>query len=122
MPCAGRAAEPPGRHDRFIPELASAHCFASLALDPDGDGLTSAFEATIGSDPTNTDSDGDGCPDAREISSLDTNTIVNSVDLLLIALRLGRTDQPVQDVNKDGIINVIDLATAARNFNSNPCP
>ena len=124
---------------------ASKPAIPSLALDPDRDGLTSAFEATIGSDPTkadtdgdgindgveykgyntsptNTDTDGDGCPDGREISSVDANTNVNSVDLLLIALRMGRTDQPVQDVNKDGIINVIDLATAARNFNSTPCP
>ena len=124
---------------------ASKPAIPSLALDPDRDGLSTAFELSIGSDPTkadtdgdgindgieykgyntsptNTDTDGDGCPDGREISSVDANTIVNSVDLLLIALRMGRTDQPVQDVNKDGIINVLDLATAARNFNSTPCP
>lgn len=117
----------------------------SLALDPDRDGLTSAFEATIGSDPTKVDTDGDGindgveykgyntsptntdsdadlCPDGREISSLDGNTIVNSLDLLLIAVRQDRTDQPVQDVNKDRFINSLDLAVAARNFNSTPCP
>lgn len=116
----------------------------SAGVDTDHDGLPDAFEQSIGSDPTKADTDGDGindgvevkgyntsptaldtdndgCPDRREISSVDGNTIVNSIDLLLIALRMDRTDLPVQDIDKNGTINVIDLQIAAKNFASVPC-
>lgn len=36
------------------------------ALDSDGDGLTDALEATLGTNPGNRDSDSDGCSDAME--------------------------------------------------------
>ena len=114
------------------------------ADDPDRDGLSTAFELSIGSDPTkgdtdgdgipdgieykgygtsltSTDTDGDGCSDGREIASVDSNTLVNSLDLLLLANRLNRRDQPLQDVNKDGVVNSGDLALVARNFVGTLC-
>ena len=123
---------------------ASKPALPTAANDPDRDGLSTSFELSIGSDPTKTDTDGDGipdgveykgyntsptvvdtdgdgCPDGREIASLDGNTLVNSLDLLLIANRFNRRDLPVQDVNKDGVINSTDLALVARNFNGTLC-
>ena len=114
------------------------------AVDTDRDGLSDSFELSIGSDPTkadtdgdgipdgvefkgygtsptNVDSDNDGCPDGREIASLDGNTLVNSLDLLIVAARFNRRDLPVQDVNKDGVINSGDLALVARNFAGTLC-
>lgn len=46
-------------------------CYQSQCIDPNGDldndGLTNAFEISIGSDPTNPDTDGDGIPDRDEL-------------------------------------------------------
>jgi eukaryotic-like serine/threonine-protein kinase len=36
--------------------------------DPDGDGLTTAQELALGTDPQNPDSDGDGVPDGQEVA------------------------------------------------------
>lgn len=123
---------------------ASKPVIPGAANDPDHDGLSTAFEISIGTDPNKADTDGDGindgvefkgyntsplsldtdgdgCPDGREIASVDGNTIVNSIDLLLIANRLDRADQPVQDIDKNGFINSLDLALGAKLFAPIPC-
>ena len=51
-----------------------------------------------------------------EIASVDTNTIVNSIDLLVVALQFGAGDRPVQDVDKNGIVNSSDLLMVALRF------
>jgi hypothetical protein len=50
--------------------LPLAGCLADVAVDvdPDGDGLADADEATLGSDPGTPDSDGDGFDDGDEAS------------------------------------------------------
>jgi hypothetical protein len=68
------------------------------------------------------DTDGDGCSDGREIAAVDANTVVNSNDLLIVAQQIGRTDRPVQDVNKSGIVNSGDLLLVAGQFATLPCP
>ena len=114
------------------------------AIDHDGDGLSNAFETAQGFDPfdadadddtisdgvehrgygtspTSADTDGDGCADGTEIAALDGDTIVGAADLAIVAMRFNRTDRPNIDVNKNGIINAIDLLLVARNFNPSPC-
>jgi hypothetical protein len=67
---------PPSTIDRDLDGLADEwerENFGSLTAqdstgDPDGDGLTNAMEATIGTDPNNLDTDMDGIPDASENS------------------------------------------------------
>ncbi len=123
---------------------ASKPAVPAAGTDPDADGLSTAFEMTIGSNPnnqdsdgdkipdgveykgyntspTNADSDGDGCPDGREVASMDGNHGVSSTDLLIVAKEFGRADRPVQDLNKNGIVNSSDLLLAAQNFGSSPC-
>jgi len=52
---------------------------AGTSLDSDGDGLTDAEEARLGTDPFNPDTDGDGYPDGLEVAlgsnPLDPNSI-----------------------------------------------
>jgi plastocyanin/N-acetylneuraminic acid mutarotase len=116
----------------------------TIGTDSDSDGVPDALEATLGSNPnaadsdadgaldgievrgyrtspTSTDTDGDGCSDGREIASVDGSSAVNSLDLLLVAQRFSRTDQPVHDVNKSGGINSLDLQLVARNFAPSAC-
>lgn len=45
--------------------------------DPDGDGLTTTFEATLGTNGTLSDTDGDGCSDGQEYA-LGTNPLLAS--------------------------------------------
>ncbi len=114
----------------------------SVALDPDRDRLSTAFEESIGSDPNDLDTDDDGfsdlieyfgygtalwsvdtdndnCSDGIEIASVDTNTAVNSNDLLIVALQFG-TPALVPDINKDGTVNPADLGLVARNYGNAP--
>lgn len=108
--------------------------------DADGDRLCNAFEATLGSSPNDSDSDDDGiadgveyrgyatnlmladsdadaCGDSLEIMSVDLNRVVNSNDLLIIAVQFGRPDRPVQDIDKNGSVNSADLLLTALHFN-----
>ncbi len=107
--------------------------------DSDGDGLTSAFEGIIGSNPNDNDSDddgildgfeykgystspttvntdGDNCDDNVEVASVDTNTVVNSNDLLIVALNFTLTDRFNPDIDKNGTVNSNDLLIVALNF------
>ena len=61
-------------------------CFAFLAActptepDADGDGLSDADEATVGSDPNNADTDGDGLSDGDEVWEHSTNPLESDTD------------------------------------------
>lgn len=119
----------------------------SVTDDPDRDYLTSAFEATIGTNPNNGDTDGDGikdgveykgygsdplvansdgdaCGDGREIASVDNNNAVNAADLGIVAGGFGLGGNPNYfldfDINKDGAINSGDLQLLSSLFG--PCP
>ena len=48
--------------------------------DTDSDGLTDDEEASLGTDPNNQDSDGDGIPDGREVNSLGSNPLDTDTD------------------------------------------
>jgi hypothetical protein len=111
--------------------------------DADGDGLSDAYENAIGSNPnsphsdsdnlpdgtevkgynsspTTNDTDNDGCDDAIEAVSVNGDLDVNSGDQLLIALSFSRTDRPNFDVDKNGVVNIIDLQILASRF-GDPC-
>ncbi len=115
--------------------------------DPDADGLSTAFEMTIGTNPGVADSDGDGvrdgvevkgygtdplsantdadgCGDGREIASVDANMTVNSTDLQQVAVAFGPSTSPGYildfDMDKNGTINSTDLQFTATRFGG--CP
>ena len=48
--------------------------------DTDSDGLTDDDEASLGTDPNNHDSDGDGIPDGREVNALGSNPLDTDTD------------------------------------------
>ena len=112
--------------------------------DTDADRLCNDFEATIGTNPNNADTDSDripdgveyrgygssphapdtdldGCSDGREIASVNTDKVVSSIDQGIVASQFGRADRPVQDIDKNGTVNSSDLLLVATNFNNTPC-
>ena len=115
------------------------------APDGDFDGLSDGQEGAFGSNPGDADTDDDGIPDGLEargystqpfhkntdgdvgfipaacddnieITSVDGNTTVNSIDLAIIANQFGQTTRPNPDINKNGIVNAQDLGIVAQNF------
>lgn len=113
------------------------------ANDPDNDGLSTAVEGLLGTNPNGADSDGDGiidgvevkrygtsalladsdsdgCDDGREVAGVDNNLAVNSADLGLVAARFGPSSSPLYhvafDIDKNGVINAADLAIVAARF------
>ena len=106
---------------------------SGAVCDPDNDGLTNAEEASIGTNPQNPDTDGDGYLDGRqEVSAtpqsdpldpcdpdIDAPTCDQDRDGLTNADELGRgTDPKVADTDKDGledgeeVLNIDDKDTA----------
>ena len=55
--------------DGNVADSGSAYVFALAPLDSDGDGLTDAEEAVLGTDPNNPDTDGDGLDDFTEVDT-----------------------------------------------------
>lgn len=70
---------------------------------------------------TEPDTDHDGCSDGAEITSVDANPGVNSLDLLTVARQFLKTGKPALDINKDRAINSLDLLVIARNFDPAAC-
>jgi hypothetical protein len=88
-----------------------ASCGATT--DGDGDRLTARVEYCFyNTSDGGTDSDGDGTHDGCEAASLNTDTIVNSGDQLLLSQEMMRVPPPAKlvnfDINKDGAINAGD--------------
>lgn len=69
---------------------ANATLTAIANEDPDGDGLTNAQEAELGTDPNNPDTDGDGIPDGEEFY-------------------VWRTDPLLRDTDGDGLIDGVEV-------------
>lgn len=54
--------------------------FGPPPVDSDGDGLTDAQEATLGTNPNNPDTDGDGLNDGTEVNSTGTDPLMSDTD------------------------------------------
>ncbi|WP_052958672.1 Calx-beta domain-containing protein [Maribacter thermophilus] len=78
--------------------------------DDDNDGLTGCEEATIGTDPNEADSDGDGINDGDEVGGDVTNPLDEDGDGIIDAL-----DSNILDSDEDGVNDQQDPA------NLNPC-
>jgi hypothetical protein len=108
--------------------------------DSDDDGLLDGAEfRAYGTNPLATDSDEDGCSDAREAADINGSRTVSSIDLAQVAQRFGAyrntaDNVPVAgllhgqvdpnkvnyDYNKDGTITSSDLGQIAQLFGN--CP
>ncbi|MCB0554124.1 MAG: hypothetical protein KDD02_11275, partial [Phaeodactylibacter sp.] len=78
--------------------------------DPDGDGVLTADELTVGTDPNNPDSDGDGENDNLEIGGDINNPLDGDNDGIIDAL-----DSSIVDTDGDGVNDETDPA------NTDPC-
>lgn len=71
--CAEDGKRPNGEACDESAQCESGLCYVGLCLDPSGDddadGLANGVEALLGSDPTASDSDGDGAPDLAEVDA-----------------------------------------------------
>ncbi|MGI9552182.1 MAG: gliding motility-associated C-terminal domain-containing protein [Aurantibacter sp.] len=83
---------------------------SSCDTDDDGDGLFGGEEATLGTDPQNPDSDGDGIDDGVEVGPDVNNPLDGDQDGFIDAL-----DSNILDSDDDGIVDQLDPA------NDNPC-
>ncbi len=103
----------------------AAHLGVTIAADSDGDGVRDGIEfCYYGTNPNSVNTDGDGCGDAREISSIDGNMTVNSTDLQQVATAFGPSTSSQYivdfDADKNGTINSTDLQFVAARFGA--CP
>ena len=55
------------------------------------------------------------------IVSVNVDKVVNSIDQGIVASQFNRTDRPVQDVDKNGIVNANDLLVVGLNIGTSPC-
>ena len=78
--------------------------------DSDGDGLSDAAEAALGSDPNDPDSDGDGIDDGTEVGADPAAPLDGDGDGIIDAL-----DSAVADADGDGVVDQQDPA------NMDPC-
>lgn len=70
---------------------------ANPAGDDDGDGLSNADERLWGSDPRNSDTDGDGFKDGEEVASRHNPTIAGPNDVLPTGFEPGQNIQPLTE-------------------------
>ncbi|WP_051620491.1 S-layer homology domain-containing protein [Paenibacillus sp. UNC451MF] len=81
----------------------SASIIIFNAVDTDSDGLPDFLEATIGTDPANPDTDGDGLLDGYEYIVLQTDPLKRDTD------GNGVTDD-AEDFDADGLTNIQEMA------------
>ncbi len=98
-------------------DIASAQFFhqagsgpTSVDNDSDGDGLLDSQEATLGTNPNNADTDGDGTADGAEVGPNVGSPVNSDGDALSNAL-----ESSIVDSDSDGVMNQSDPA------NNNPC-
>jgi hypothetical protein len=96
-----------------------------LVGDADLDGLQNRTEYCFyNGNTSSTNTDGDGCGDAREVMSVNNDQVVGSADLGLVAGEFGAypvgSYRVAFDPNKDGTIGSADLGLVAGKFGA--CP
>lgn len=112
-PVAGTDSDGDGLGDAYELSIGSN----PNAVHSDGDNLPDGTEVKgYGSSPTSMDSDGDGCDDGVEAISINERSVINSGDQLLLALSFLRTDRPNIDIDKNTIVNIIDIQIMASRF------
>ncbi len=114
---------PPGDTDRdgLADAFEATLGTSATASDSDGDGVLDGIEYRgYNSDPLETDTDGDGCSDGKEIASINGDRVVNIVDLAQAAQAMGRWGSPPYvltfDVDRSRTINIVDLSFMARHM------
>ncbi|MBG47444.1 MAG: hypothetical protein CML05_04050 [Pseudozobellia sp.] len=83
---------------------------SSCDTDDDNDGLLGGIEASLGTDPNNPDTDGDGILDGEEVGDDPNNPIDTDGDGIIDAL-----DSNILDTDNDGTLDHLDPG------NNNPC-
>ena len=108
------------------PTLQQCNDISGMYTDADLDSVTDALERCYFNTRTDTaDTDGDGCPDGKEMGSINADRTVSSIDLSQVAQSFGSyspaasPDRYDFDVNKDGSVGAIDLSFVAQRFG--PC-
>jgi hypothetical protein len=128
---ANKASKPPFvlPIDQDVDQDALSDAFEESMLfdahdaDTDDDCISDGLEYKgYGSSPLIVDTNGLRRPDAKEVGSVNTDTGLNSGDMLVLAQQFNRTDRPVQDLTKNGIVNSTDMFFLAGLFDFGPCP
>jgi len=123
-----RDSDGDGSLDGYEVTQSSNPCDAESTPDPplgssddsDGDGFTDDVEARgWGTDPYSVDSDGDACPDDKEIVDINGNRSAELLDVLWAAkMALGLTPpHAALDLDKSGGVTILDALLAAKNSN-----
>jgi len=88
--------------------------------DIDGDGLSNAQEATLGTDPRNPDTDGDGLTDSAEVNTYHTDPLKPDTDgdgwTDAQEINVYLTDPLNPDTDGDGILDAVDPLPLNFNF------
>ncbi|MFK8028646.1 MAG: thrombospondin type 3 repeat-containing protein [Gammaproteobacteria bacterium] len=96
-------------------------CGLVAGEDSDADGILDAADnCTFESNPSQTDSDGDGFGNACD-TDLNNDGVTNFIDLSTF-VPLFLTTNPDADFNSDGVVNFLDLNTIRRFFLTVPGP
>lgn len=87
----------------------------AAATDTDGDGLTDAEEAKLGTDPKNKDTDGDGLFDREEVKVYKTNPLNKDTD----GDGVTDGDEVRQGTNPNGSGQLLNLQNGINKLNTN---